>query len=94
MAAVTEGSVEWIDRDLEARKHLWTGLKRLGPRGRIRFVSWAANVASALGTETKVTSHTGTVHESYQDLMILAVTHGLKLDRACGEMESWLKRVP
>ena len=88
-----DGLPAWIDRDLEARKHLWKGLQRLTPAGRVRFLEAVARSAVKFaGVETRVTSHTGTVHEAYLDLMTLAATHGADLGLACAELERWLKK--
>lgn len=85
------GTVEHIDRDREARKHLWKGLERLSPRRRIAFVGAMARITNRDGTETRVTSHSGTVSEAYYDLMLLAVNHGLDLYAACVHLENWLR---
>lgn len=85
--------VAQIDRDLEARKHLWKGLQRLSPRGRVRFLQAMCDRVSTTqhGAETRVTDHTGTTHEAYYDLMLLSVNHGLDLSDACNALERWLK---
>lgn len=85
--------VAQIDRDVEARKHLWKGLARLGMRGRVRFVQAMCGRVSQTqhGAHTRVTDHTGTVHEAYYDLMLLSVNHGLDLGEACELLELELK---
>jgi len=85
-------TVEDIDRDAEARKHLWKGLQRMDPQDRVRFVQWACKQVSDKLGETRVTSSTGTTHETYMDLMLLAVGHRLNLGRACLGMERFLRR--
>jgi hypothetical protein len=84
-----------IDKDLEARKHLWKGLQRLGERGRVAFVGRMCRFVRGPDriAEVKVTSSTGTVHECYMDLMMLSCVHGLDLGRACAVMEQVLRRL-
>ena len=83
-----------IDRDLEARKHLWRGLARMGKRERVAFVGAMCKEVSKTqeGAATRVTSHTGTVYESFADLLLLSVNHGLDLYKACERLERWLSR--
>jgi hypothetical protein len=96
---VAEGTIEWLDRDLEARKHLWKGLARLSVRRRVAFVqslcgkSNGRNAGLPSDRTAKVESHTGSVQESYLDCCYLAVLHGQSLLRTCEELERWLRRL-
>lgn len=99
MAAVTEGSVEWIDRDLEARRHLWRGLMRMSEAGRLAFLKHCCRAASCrpddkVGVSVTVDprGHYGTAFEVFTELCYAAVIHGFSLLRACEEMELWLKK--
>jgi hypothetical protein len=80
-----------LDRDLEARKHLWRGLARLRPRRRVAFVGEMCRRVSGGGVETRVTSSTGTVGECVGDVVMLAVNHGLDLSHACEALERTLR---
>lgn len=92
MGAAEMGTVDVIDRDLEARRHLWTGLARLDPAGRTAFVQLMARSTDRHGLATRASSTTGTVHEAYYDLMMLAVNYGLDLYEACNRLERLLSR--
>lgn len=86
---------EDIDRDAEARKHLWKGLQRMAAGDRVRFLAVCCKTKDMQGNafgETRVTSSTGTVHEVYMDLMLLSVGHQLNLGKVCDVMEKFLKR--
>lgn len=84
------GTVEMIDRDAEARRHLWRGLARMRPPERVAFVSRCAGGAGVAGVRVEVTSSTASVHECYMDLALLSVTYGRCMHSVCAEMESWL----
>lgn len=78
--------------DLEVRKHLWVGLDRLEPSGRVRFLKRLCKLVNFHGNDVKVTTHTGTVEEAWRDVMMLSFQHNLSLDRACAELETFLRR--
>ena len=82
-----------IDRDLEARKHLWNGLERLGHEGRIRFLgSLCGTVKGPGGVGAKVTAPPATVGEAYMDVMMWSVGFGGCMFRACEAMERALRK--
>ena len=83
-----------LDHDLEARKHLWFGLKRLSPQGRIAFLQLCCRQAHPQWSmvKTRVTSSKGGIKEVYMDLMMLAATHGFDLAKACMQLESVLRK--
>lgn len=84
-----------LDRDAEARKHLWMGLKRMEPPGRTAFLKWACRQVAGPDkiAEVKVTASTGHHGEVYWDLMMLAAVHGLDVGRACEKLEQVLRRL-
>lgn len=63
-------------------------MQRLDAQKRVAFVEGMCR-ERAVGV--KVTEHTGTVHEAYYDLCLLAVDYGLDLSKACERLERWLK---
>lgn len=87
------GTVDIIDRDREARRHLWRGLKRMEPRERVAFLRslCAARAGEAGSVEVRVTSHSGTTGEAYHDVMAWSAVYGGCLFRACEMLESWLR---
>ena len=88
-------TVNDIDRDQEARKHLWLGLKRLPPPRRIAFLHWACKQVRGPDriAEVRVTKSEGHHGEVYWDLMSLAASHGLDLGRTCEKLERVLKNL-
>ena len=81
-----------FDRDLEARKHLWKGLERLSPRGRVAFLNHVCKRASGPLAGPGVTTHSGTAREAWLDIGMCAAVWGLDLQETCAELERWLKR--
>lgn len=82
-----------IDRDREARRHLWFGLKRMPPAERVRFLRHACgeSVRAKVGAKVKK-GHSGTTGEVYNDLMQLNTVYGACLSRVCGLLETWLRK--
>lgn len=88
------GTVNVIDRDLEARKHLWQGLQRLGPARRTAFLrELCATVHGPGGVSVRVTEAPSTVGEAYADVMMWSMGFGGCLHEACRRMEQRLKRL-
>lgn len=78
--------------DLEVRRHLWFGVKRLTPSGRVRFLARLCRLAPGAVGPVRVTTHTGTARETYEDVLMLSFQHGLTLGQACEELERVLRR--
>jgi len=83
-----------LDRDLEARKHLWRGLSRLSERGRLAFLAHCCTKARGPDQVARVgvINSTGTVHECFMDCCLLSAAFGQDLFAICEELERWLKR--
>lgn len=87
------GTVDVIDRDREARAHLWGGLQRMTPPERIAFLSHACEpVKGPGGIGARVTKHSGEVVEAYMDIGMLGALYGRDLYDVCREMEDWLRK--
>lgn len=88
------GTVNVIDRDKEARKHLWQGLQRMEPRERVAFLASLCRTADAMpgNIEVKVTKHSGTTGEAYHDVMMWSAVYGGCLFEACRLLELRLRR--
>ena len=81
-----------LDRDLEARKHMWKGLKRMPPAERIAFVQHACTLLQG-PVKTRVSKdHSGTTGEAFADLTGLSAVYGVDLDDVCRLMERWLRK--
>jgi hypothetical protein len=81
--------------DLGDRKEVWQLLQRLDERRRLEFLRWACRQVRGPDrmAEVRVTNHTGTVHETYMDLMHLEVAFGLDLAAALAELVRRVRRL-
>ena len=88
-------TVHDLDRDVEARKHLWMGLKRMEPPQRTAFLKWACKQVKGPDkiAEVRVTESEGHHGEVYYDLLLLAAAHDLDLGLTCEKLERVLRRL-
>lgn len=90
--------VELVDRDREARRHLWEGLARMEPAERVAFLRWRCRAAAdaresaGLRAGAEVTDHGGTAGEAFHDLLALSFLYGADMGETCEAMERWLRK--
>lgn len=75
-----------VSLDYGDRKEIWYMLDKLGTaQRRIAFVRWCCSKCR-VPMEIKVTTHTGTANEAYQDLLNMEHQFGLDLNMALREL--------
>jgi hypothetical protein len=84
--------------ELDDRREIWMALKwlgRLNPFQRIAFLRWCCKqVRGPDGiAEVRITSHSGTVVETYNDLLMLCFVHHLNLDVAVAKLIELVRRL-
>jgi hypothetical protein len=82
-------TLDWADR-----REVYGLLDRLPPARRVAFLRWACTQAVGPGGHAvRVTSHSGTAWEAYQDLLLLEFQHGLDLGRAVERLVALVRRL-
>lgn len=78
--------------DRADQKEVYLLLDRLSPSERIRFLRWACSTTSG-DLVARVTSHSGSTWEAYQDLLLLEYQYGLDLPRAIDRLVDLVRKV-
>lgn len=80
--------------DRSDQTEIWELLRWLTPQQRIAIVKLAASWCNKRGdvAEVRVTGHTGSIGESFNDLLILAFQNHLDLPKIIGEIARLARR--